>query len=113
MDYLKIGSMGSLGEKSSVIIPILLSLVVLISMIVSIIYVARTAGDEDTRNELQKNVSIIASVNLLIAIALGFLFYYYISANPTSFFPFMIIMTSFNMFVAILGVSVAALQKLS
>lgn len=105
--------MGSTGGTSSFIVPMILMVVVLISMIVSIIYVARSGGNEDTRNELQKNVSVVAAVNLLISMALGFLFYYYISSNPSSFFPFMIIISTFNMFLAILGISVAVLQKLS
>lgn len=93
-------------------VPYILVFLVLGSVSASVAYIGYSAGNPDTRNELQKNVAILTTVNLLTTIFLGFLLYYYILSNPTSFIPFIIVMLTFNTFLGIMAVSISVLQKL-
>jgi hypothetical protein len=101
--------MASLKEA----VPYILLILVLASVTGSVAYIGMSAGNPDTRNELQKHVAILTTVNLLVTILLGFLLYYYITMNQSSFLPFTIFMTSFNMFLGIMSVSVAVLQQVN
>lgn len=79
----------------------------------SIIYMSRGVGDENTRNELQKQIGILATTNSIMIIFLGFLLYQYIGTQPQNTLPFMIIVSTFNMFLGVMAISIAVLQKLS
>lgn len=95
-------------------VPYLLLVVVLICCGTSVIYMANISiGDQNTRNELQKHISILASVNALLVIFLGFGIYYYLQSKPNSVYPFMITLLTFNTFLGIMAISIATLQKLS
>jgi hypothetical protein len=94
-------------------IPYILLVLVLGSVAGSVAYIGMSAGNPDTRNELQKHVAILTTVNLLTCILLGFLLYYYILTNNASFFPFTIFMLTFNMFLGIMSVSIAVLQQIN
>lgn len=94
-------------------IPYILLVLVLVSVAGSVIYIGLSAGNPDTRNELQKNVAILTSVNLLTTVLMGFLLYYYILTHQDSFFPFTIFMLTFNMFLGIMSVSIAVLQQIN
>ncbi len=94
-------------------VPYILLVLVLASVIGSVAYIGMSAGNPDTRNELQKHVAILTTVNLLTTILLGFLLYYYITMNQSAFLPFTIFMTSFNMFLGIMSVSIAVLQQIN
>jgi hypothetical protein len=94
-------------------IPYILLVLVLASVAGSVAYIGMSAGNSDTRNELQKHVAILTTVNLLTSVLLGFLLYYYILMNSSSFFPFTIFMLTFNMFLGIMAVSVAVLQQVN
>ena len=95
------------------IIPYILLVLVLASVTGSVAYIGMSAGNPDTRNELQKHVAILTTVNLLTCILLGFLLYSYILMNQASFLPFTIFMLTFNMFLGIMSVSIAVLQQLN
>lgn len=101
--------MASLKEA----VPYVLLVLVLASVIGSVAYIGMSAGNPDTRNELQKHVAILTTVNLLVSILMGFLLYYYILMNQASFLPFTIFMLTFNMFLGILSVSIAVLQQVN
>lgn len=95
-------------------IPYLLLIVILICCGFSVIYMANISiGDKNTRNELQKHISILSSVNLILVLLLGFGIYYYLKSKPDSIFPFQLTLNIFNTFLAIMAISIATLQKLS
>jgi hypothetical protein len=94
-------------------VPYLLVGLVLVSVAVSVIYIGMSAGNSDTRNELQKQIGILTGTNVLTVIFLGFLMYYYVLSNTQMFLPFTIFMMSFNLFLGIMSVSIAVLQQLS
>lgn len=94
-------------------VPYILLFLVLISVAGSVTYIGLSAGNPDTRDEIQKHVSILTVVNLLTTIFLGFLLYYYLLSSPASFFPFTIFVMMFNMFLGIMAVSISILQKMS
>jgi len=94
-------------------IPYILTFLVLASVTGSVVYIGLSAGSSDSRNELQKHVAILTTVNLLTAIFMGFLLYYYVTANPSSFIPFTLFILSFNMFLGIMSTSIAVLQQIS
>ena len=94
-------------------VPYILLVLVLASVTGSVAYIGMSAGNPDTRNELQKHVAILTTVNLLTTVLLGFLLYYYILTHQDSFFPFTIFMLTFNMFLGIMSVSVAVLQQIN
>jgi hypothetical protein len=95
------------------LVPYILVTVVLASVAASIGYIGYNSGNPDTRNELQKHVAILTTVNLLTSIFLGFLLYYYVLSSPASFLPLTIVMLTFNLFIGIMAVSVAVLQQVS
>ena len=101
--------MASLKEA----VPYILLVLVLASVTGSVAYIGMSAGNPDTRNELQKHVAILTTVNLLTSIFMGFLLYYYILMNQSSFMPFTIFMLTFNLFLGILSVSIAVLQQIN
>lgn len=94
-------------------IPYLLVFLVLSSVASSVGYIGYSAGNPDTRNEIQKHVAVLTTVNLLTSLLLGFLLYYYVLSNPSTFVPFTLCMLTFNMFLGIMAVSVAVLQQVS
>lgn len=96
------------------LLPYMLIGIILTSVAVSVGYIGYSAsGNQNNRNELQKHVAILTTVNLLTAIFLGVLFYYYIQMNSASFVPFTIIMMTFNLFLSIMSVSIAVLTQSS
>jgi hypothetical protein len=94
-------------------IPYVLVAVVLISVAVSVIYIGMSAGNSDTRNELQKQIGILTGANTITIIFLGFLMYYYLMSNVNMLIPFTVFMTTFNAFLGIMAVSISVLQQLS
>jgi hypothetical protein len=94
-------------------IPYILVGLIFISVAVSVTYIGMSAGNSDTRNELQKQISILTAANALTVVVLGFLIYYYVMSNTQMFVPFSIFMMSFNLFLGILAVSISVLQQLS
>lgn len=94
-------------------IPYILVGLVLISVSVSVIYIGMSAGNSDTRNELQKQISILTATNVITVIFLGFLMYYYLLSNTQAIIPFTVFMLSFNLFLSIMSVSISVLQQLS
>ena len=94
-------------------IPYILVGLVLISVSVSVIYIGMSAGNSDTRNELQKQISILTGTNVLTVIFLGFLMYYYLMSNSQMILPFTVFMLTFNLFLSIMSVSISVLQQLS
>ena len=94
-------------------VPYVLVGLVLVSVAVSVIYIGMSAGNSDTRNELQKQVSILTAANVITIIFLGFLMYYYVLSNTQMFVPFTIFMMSFNLFLGIMAVSICVLQQFS
>lgn len=94
-------------------VPYVLVGLVLVSVAVSVIYIGMSAGNSDTRNELQKQISILTAANVITTIFLGFLMYYYVLSNTQMFVPFTIFMMSFNLFLGIMAVSIGVLQQFS
>lgn len=94
-------------------VPYILVGLVLVSVAVSVIYIGMSAGNSDTRNELQKQISILTGTNVITVIFLGFLMYYYVISNSQMFLPFTIFMMTFNLFLGIMAVSISVLQQLS
>lgn len=94
-------------------IPYILVGLVLISVSVSVIYIGMSAGNSDTRNELQKQISILTATNVITVIFLGFLMYYYLLSNTQAIIPFTVFMLSFNLFLSIMSVSISVLQQMS
>jgi hypothetical protein len=94
-------------------VPYILVGLVLVSVAVSVIYIGMSAGNSDTRNELQKQISILTGTNVITVIFLGFLMYYYVISNTQMFLPFTIFMMTFNLFLGIMAVSISVLQQLS
>jgi hypothetical protein len=93
--------------------PYLLVALVIISIGGSVTYIGSSAGNSDVRNELQKHMAVITSINVLLSMVIGTLLYYYVTGNTSSFIPVTIFMLSFNIFMTIMCVSVTALQKIS
>lgn len=93
--------------------PYVLVSVVLISVAISLSFIGKSSGNANTRNELQKQVGILTTVNLLACLILGVLLYYYIQINADSFVPFTIIMVTFNLFLSIMATSIAVLVQSS
>lgn len=93
--------------------PYILVTLVLASVAASVGYIGYSAGNPDTRNEIQKHIAILTSVNILTSLFLGFLLYYYVLSSPGSFLPLTIVMMTFNMFLGIMGVSISVLQQSS
>lgn len=94
-------------------VPYILVGLVLLSVAISVIYIGMSAGNSDTRNELQKQIGILTGTNVVTVIFLGFLMYYYVLSNVQAFVPFTIFMMSFNLFLSIMAVSISVLQQLS
>jgi hypothetical protein len=94
-------------------IPYILVGLVLVSVAVSVIYIGMSAGNSDTRNELQKQISILTGTNIITVIFLGFLMYYYLVSNTQMLLPFTVFVMSFNLFLGIMSVSISVLQQLS
>ena len=94
-------------------VPYILVGLVLVSVGVSVVYIGMSAGNSDTRNELQKQISILTGTNVLTVIFLGFLMYYYLLSNTEMILPFTVFMLSFNIFLSIMAVSISVLQQLS
>lgn len=94
-------------------LPYVLVGLVLVSVAVSVIYIGMSAGNSDTRNELQKHIGILTATNVVTVFFLGFLMYYYLISNSQMILPFTVFMTSFNLFLGIMAVSVSVLQQLS
>jgi hypothetical protein len=94
-------------------VPYVLVGLVLVSVAVSVIYIGMSSGNSDTRNELQKQISILTAANVITTIFLGFLMYYYVLSNTQMFVPFTIFMMSFNLFLGIMAVSIGVLQQFS
>ena len=94
-------------------IPYVLVGLVLVSVAVSVVYIGMSAGNSDTRNELQKQISILTGTNVITIIFLGFLMYYYLVSNTQMLIPFTVFVMSFNLFLGIMSVSISVLQQLS
>ena len=94
-------------------LPYVLVGLVLVSVAVSVIYIGMAAGNSDTRNELQKHIGILTATNIITVFFLGFLMYYYLISNTQMILPFTVFISSFNLFLGIMAVSVAVLQQLS
>ena len=94
-------------------LPYILVGLVLVSVAASVVYIGMSAGNSDTRNELQKQIGILTTVNLLASLILGVLLYYYIQINSDSFVPLTIIMLTFNLFLSIMSTSIAVLVQSS
>jgi hypothetical protein len=94
-------------------VPYLLVGLVFVSVASSVIYIGMSAGNSDTRNELQKQVAILTGTNVLTSIFLGFLLYYYLMSNIDMLVPFTAFMVTFNLFLGIMAVSISVLQQLS
>ena len=94
-------------------IPYILITLVVASVTGSVAYIGMSSGNSDSRNEIQKHVSILLVVNLLTCLFMGFLLYYYVTSNPSSFIPFTIFILTFNMFLGIMATSVSVLQQVS
>lgn len=94
-------------------VPYILVGLVLVSVAVSVIYIGMSAGNSDTRNELQKQISILTGTNIITVIFLGFLMYYYLVSNTQMLLPFTVFVMSFNLFLGIMSVSISVLQQLS
>jgi len=93
--------------------PYILIFIVLVSVAASLGYIGSQSGNSNTRNEIQKQVGILATTNALGSIFLGILLYYYVQINPESFVPFTIIMLTFNLFLSIMSTSIAVLVQSS
>ncbi len=93
--------------------PYVLVSIVLISIAVSLSFIGKSSGNPNTRNELQKQIGILTTVNLLASLILGVLLYYYIQINADSFVPLTIIMITFNLFLSIMSTSIAVLVQSS
>jgi hypothetical protein len=94
-------------------LPYVLTGLVLVSVASSVIYIGMSAGNSDTRNELQKHIMILTATNVVAIIFLGFLMYYYLMSNMQAILPFTVFTASFNLFLGIMAVSVSVLQQLS
>jgi ACR3 family arsenite efflux pump ArsB len=94
-------------------LPYVLTGLVLVSVAISVTYIGMSAGNSDTRNELQKHIMILTATNVVAVIFLGFLMYYYLMSNMQALIPFTVFISSFNLFLGIMGVSVSVLQQLS
>lgn len=94
-------------------VPYILVALVLISVASSVIYIGMSAGNSDTRNELQKQIAILTGTNVITSLFLGFLIYYYLMSHIDMLLPFTAFMTTFNLFLGIMAVSIAVLQQLS
>ena len=94
-------------------LPYVLVGLVVVSVATSVIYIGMAAGDSNTRNELQKHISILTAANVLTVLFLCFLSYYYLTSNTQMILPFTVFMSTFNMFLGIMAVSVSVLQQLS
>ena len=95
------------------ITPYLLVTLVIISIGGSVAYIGSASGNSDSRNELQKHMAVLTSVNILLSMVIGTLLYYYVTGNKSSFIPVTMFMLSLNIFMTIMSVSVAALQQIS
>ena len=93
-------------------IPYVLVGVVVISVSVSVIYIGMSAGNSDTRNELQKQISILTATNVITTFFMGWLMYYYLLSNTQAIIPFTVFMLTFNLFLSIMSVSISLLQQL-
>lgn len=94
-------------------LPYILVGLVLVSVAASVVYIGMSAGNSDTRNELQKQVAILTGTNSVAVIFLGFLLYYYIMSNIQMLVPFTVFLLTFNLFLSIMAVSISVLQQLS
>jgi hypothetical protein len=93
--------------------PYVLVSIVLISIAVSLSFIGQSSGNPNTRNELQKQIGILTTVNLLASLILGVLLYYYIQINGDAFVPLTVIMITFNLFLSIMSTSIAVLVQSS
>jgi hypothetical protein len=93
--------------------PYVLVSIVLISIAVSLSFIGQSSGNPNTRNELQKQIGILTTVNLLACLILGVLLYYYIQINADAFVPLTVIMITFNLFLSIMSTSIAVLVQSS
>lgn len=94
-------------------VPYILVGVVLLMVSGSAIYMGMSAGNSDTRNELQKQIGILTATNVVTVLFLGFLMYYYLMSNVQMLVPFTVFMMTFNTFLGIMAVSISVLQQLS
>jgi uncharacterized membrane protein HdeD (DUF308 family) len=94
-------------------VPYILVGVILILIGGSVIYVATQVGTNDTRNELQKSIAVLAIGNIVGSILLGFLLYFYMTQNPDTALPLIAVMFMFSIFLSIMSLSVSLVQKLN
>lgn len=90
----------------------LLLLLLILGGLGGVMYVLSTfAGDKNNLNDVQRNMAIITGVTSVVVFMIGILMYLYIRINPQSFVPFLLIMTFFNLEIALIAVSASVLQK--
>ena len=94
-------------------LPYVLVGLVLLLIVISVSYIGTSAGNSDTRNELQKQIGILTATNFITIFFLGFLIYSYVLSNTQIFVPLTIFMMTFNLFLGVMAVSISVLQQLS
>lgn len=92
--------------------PYILVAIVLILIGGSVIYVASQVGTNDTRNELQKSVAVLAIGNTVGSVVLGYMLYDYMTRNASSALPLIAIMFMFSTFLSIMSLSISIIQKI-
>jgi hypothetical protein len=69
--------------------------------------------NSDAAADFRKKVGILSGVNAVLIVALTILGFLYIRADPIQERPYLLIMLHINMFLSLMAVSIASLQKIA
>ncbi len=84
-----------------------------VALIVAFSYTVKALGSADTDADLQATVNAVAGTNAVLIFFMCIVSYLYIRANTDAFIPFTVVMLHANFLLALIAVSISALQKMS
>jgi hypothetical protein len=86
---------------------------VIAAVMYTTITLTNATANADSAADFRAKVGIISGVNAVLIIALTILGFLYVRADPIQERPYLLIMLHLNMFISLMAVSIAALQKIS
>jgi hypothetical protein len=91
--------------------------IILFLVIAAVMYTTITltnaTANADSSAEFRNKIGMVAGINSVLILALTILGFLYIRADPIQERPYLLIMIHINMFLSLMAVSIAALQKIA
>lgn len=93
------------------------SYVLLFGFLATITYTLVTLGvvgsSNDSKQELTAQIRAMGISNFFLILIFGFMSSYYIESNPTQFTRYVLLMIHVSLFLSLMAMSIASLQKAS